>query len=172
MLAGSAETSVERLPALCLIPGLGRALLLGDTRRKDWGSIWALRQKLESWWCDCFFPGQGIAAGRGSGCGPVQRKGTGIWHSGGTLSLFLSRWSVPKNPIKGGKEIPEGEPRTPSLFDWREGAWNSPIYLSWCWLGLADICGSGRECHSLQATHVDWPCSAARTEDQANFKTP
>ena len=23
-----------------------------------------LRQKLESWWCDCFFPGQGTAAGR------------------------------------------------------------------------------------------------------------
>lgn len=75
MLAGSAETSVERLPALCLVPGLGRALLLGDTRRKDWGSIWALRQKLESWWCDCFFPGQGIAAGReGVDVGPCRGR--------------------------------------------------------------------------------------------------
>ena len=130
MLAGSAETSIERLPAPCLIPGLGRAL---PGRHKKEGLREHLRFETETWvlvvWL--FLPWSGNSSRqRGSGCGTVQRKGTGIWHSGGTLSLFLSRWSVPKNPIKGGKEIPEGEPRTPNLFDWREGAWSSPLFTS------------------------------------------
>ena len=172
MLAGFAETGVERLPALCLMPGLGRTVLLGATRRKDWGSIWTLRQKLESWWCDYFLPGQGTAAGReGVDVGPRR----GRIRASDTLVVSspcsYQGDQFQRAPSGEEKRSQKGSPEPQVCLTGgrvHETVLYSPLvvltWLGWhLWFWHTMPLPPGSSCRL---------CSAARMADQASFKTP